>query len=590
MVKYLFFLLIIFGLNFSKAQSPFYNIDVFEPTNGDTIVNDLLGVISGPLPPPGSPLPDISPQLLDIGVTSIRNNDNYDDKLDMEMLFRCPGFPNVPAWWCSPDDDANFHFEASDSLFRVIKNNGFKLYFRIGGEGQSALPSQHHIFHGPQDTVAENNWIRASVKVVDHYDNFEGGSNMLDYLDIWTEWPNKTFWERTDADFIHFFTKALDTLKHHYPDKKIGGPGFLVPTVFVIEGDPDNEATDLLRSLYDHNIKPDYISWHLWKMDPTLYYKAGENFRKLLDGAPPFQSVPWAGSGFFDGVEIHCGAYGLPKLSDDGTTEYSRKMKYLLFNTQKGSAVLTSQWIAMQYTNTVKAHYYRDADPKSEPDTTQGDMGWSGLFYGNTQVTYKPHAHAFRLWSMLYNEFPYRLETDFPVYASDSSKLWVLPAKNMYGAFALLISNTDSLEKHYSVSLPGVALDTSNFNILVYTVNDYQDGRTPVTKYENFFEIGIQSVQLVRIIPKSYPLEIKENNVAKIEVYPNPAHNKLTITSKNGFITKVNVYSISGVPLLSADLKHFSTTIDVSGFKKGIYVIEIITDKSKTVRKTFVVN
>ena len=68
----------------TNAQTSNYNIVVTSPTNDDTLLMPLLGVISGPLPPPQSPLPDITSQLQDIGVSSIRNNDNYDDKLDME--------------------------------------------------------------------------------------------------------------------------------------------------------------------------------------------------------------------------------------------------------------------------------------------------------------------------------------------------------------------------------------------------------------------------------------------------------------------------------------------------------------------------
>jgi len=53
----------------------------------DTLVKPLSGVISGPLPCYHSQAPDLTPQLQDIGVTSIRNNDYWDDRLDIESIF-----------------------------------------------------------------------------------------------------------------------------------------------------------------------------------------------------------------------------------------------------------------------------------------------------------------------------------------------------------------------------------------------------------------------------------------------------------------------------------------------------------------------
>ncbi len=562
------------------AQTPNYNIVVTNPTNNDTMLMPLLGVISCPLPPPSSPLSDITPQLQDIGVTSIRNNDNYDDKLDMEALFRCDScfsdsYQNanwVPAWCGDPNDPNNLHFEASDTLFRVIHNGGFNLFFRLGGESQSGLSYQHHVFQGPQDTIAENNWIEATIPVVEHYDNFEGNTNVLDYLDIWTEWPNGSFWQRSDDEFIWFFTKALDTLKTHFPNKKIGGPGFLVPTVFVIDGDVHNKATDLLTSLYQNNVKPDFISWHLWVTKPMDYYLAGENFKKLLDGAPPFDSVPWAGTGFFNGVEIICGAWGTPKLN------LSDAEIYQLYNKQKGAAILSADWIAMQETNTVRAYYYRDADPRSNPDTTIGDAGASGIFYGDAAVTYKPKSYAFKLWSKIYNEFPQKLSCDFPVFAPDSSKLWVLVAQNNQNAFGVLISNTDSIEKSFTLNIQGQTVDTSNYDIYYYLVNDNENGNIEYQSYDNNFNIPVQSVEFVRILPKNYT-PVASNKVSKLKLYPNPSTGIIYLENAQGF--DVEVASILGdVVVKKQNINQNSITINLSNQAKGIYFVKCYNKNS----------
>ncbi len=582
------FILAVFCFNLN-AQTPTYNIVVTQPTNGDTLLMPLLGVISGPLPPPSSPLPDITPQLQDIGVTSIRNNDNYDDKLDMEALFRCPS-PNpdtVPCWLCNPNDTVNLHFEASDTLFRAICDGGFSSFFRLGGESQSALSYQHHVFQGPQDTVAENNWIQAAIHVVDHYDNFEGNTNVLEYIDIWTEWPNNIFWQRSDEEFIWFFTKALDTLKHHFPNKKIGGPGFLVPTHMVANGIVNNKATDLLTSLYNHNVRPDFIGWHLWHLSTESYYNAGENFRKLLDGTAPFDSVPWAGTGFFDGVEIICDAYGLPKVEDDGTTLIPESVQYLLNNKQKGSSLLTAQWIAMQETNTVKAYYYRDADPISNPDTTIGNIGTTGLFYGDTAVTYKPQAYAFRLWSKIVNEFPQKLSCDFPVVGSDLSELWVLSSKNNQGAYGLLIANTDSIEKNITIDITGITIDTANFDIFCSFVNDSDNGLLEYPQYSNNFNIPLQTVIFVRILPKNY-LQIEETEKTTVKIFPNPTKGIINIENTKNY--NIEIFDFTGHSIKKlTNINQDKISIDLSDKAKGIYLIKTWSENANNIKTTKVI-
>ena len=585
-MKHLVFFLLVFLWIDLFAQTPNYSIVVSEPTNDDTLLTDLLGVISGPLPPPGTTLPDITPQLQDIGVTSIRNNGYRDDKLDMEAMFRCPSEnpDTVPCWYCDPHDMSNYHFEASDTLFRAIRDGGFSIFFRLGGENQSALPNQVHVFHGPQDTVAENNLIQAFIPVVEHYDNFEGNSDLLDYLDIWTEWPNTDFWERPDDEFIWFFTKAFDTLKTHFPDKKIGGPGFLVPTEKVINGETANKAVDLLNSLYTHNLKPDFISWHLWSIDPERYYWAGERFRQLLDGTGPFSVLPWAGTNFFDNVEIICGAWGTPPLYSDGTP-LPPDLLYKYYNGKEGAALLTADWIAMQQTNTQKAYYYRCADfMTSGPDTTVYPAGGSGLFYANYDVDYKPKAYAFKMWSQIYNEFPQKLSCDFPVYASDSSKLYVLTSKNNLGGYGFLVSNTEYADKTFDITINGLTVDTANYDIYYYLVNDDNNGDVEMTNYSTHFSIPEQSVELIRIVPKNYTYSIEKREHRDIAVYPNPTTGILTInleeSARPSRVFNCEVIDINGRVIKSyKNISSDNLQIDLSNQSKGLYFLKVYNDE-----------
>ncbi len=570
------------------SQSEVFTVDAVEPTGDDTLVMPLQGVISGPLPPPGSPLPNLTPQLQDIGVLSIRNNGYYNDMLDMEAMFRCTFADTVPSWNCSPDDSNNYHFASSDTLFRAIRDGGFELYFRLGGEPQSALPDQQHVFHGPQDTVAENNLIRAMVKVVEHYDHFEGNSNLLEYLNVWTEWPNVDFWERPDNEFIHFFIKAVDTLKKHFPDKKIGGPGLLVPTIHVLNGDATmaNKAVRLLKQLFLHNVRPDFISWHMWQLNTESYYKAGEQYRDLLDGVGDFASVPWAGTGFFDGVEIYCDAWGLPQMDDEGNP-LPFNVLYQMHNKKKGAAMLTADWIALQQTNTKKAYYYRYADPHSYPDSLENYVGWTGLFYGDSVGTYKPSAHAFRLWSALYQEFPLKMDNEFPLYNNDSLKLWVLSAKNPGGAYGFLVANTDNVSKNFKILIDGNEPDTSNYDFVFYRVNNSDIGIDPVQVYENNFMIEGENVLLVKVLPKNYVPVLSDAPARKVSIYPNPLKEKLYLLNvKNCF---VDVYHVNGSRMIHVFSEGERMELNMGNFPSGIYFVKIYDQNEKVIASKKVV-
>jgi len=100
----------------------------------DPTVKPLLGVISGPDPNGSFSGPSLTAQYQEIGVLSVRNNDYYDDRLDMEGIFNCGG-PAYPSWeGCDPHDEANYHWAASDAQFQSYWSGGFAPFLRLGGE------------------------------------------------------------------------------------------------------------------------------------------------------------------------------------------------------------------------------------------------------------------------------------------------------------------------------------------------------------------------------------------------------------------------------------------------------------------------
>ncbi len=458
-------------------------------------VRPLLGVVSGPLQPVDSPIADLTRQFQDVGVTSVRNNDYFDDRMDIEGIFNCGG-PTYPSWeGCDPQDEANYRWESSDALFESWLSGGFEPFLRLGGEVQNANP--HHDFKGPQNPVQEANWIQAAQKVVDRYLHWGGREQTFTYVDIWTEFPNPKFWDRDKSAFYRFWTQAFVALKAAHPELKIGGPGFLpAQAVKVAAGERHTAAEAFLTYLYQNGIKPDWLGWHLFANDPQMWMQAAQGYRDLLHGAGAYADVPWAGTGFFDDVELIVDAWGAARMNETPQEQDQ------IYNHQKGAAIRTAAWIAMQYSDVGRAYLYRGGDPRSSPGDAPEKVArgtYSGLFYGDAQGTYKPVAHAFRLWSQVAQGFPNLLTTPLPPDEA-SGRLWPLAARNEQGQIAVLLANVTARDIAWSLSFDGAAME--DYQIEIYQVDDDHDGRTAQPGAGGAITIPAESVQLAILTPR----------------------------------------------------------------------------------------
>ena len=72
------------------------------------------------------------------------------------------------------------------------------------------------------------------------------------------------------------------------------------------------------------------------------------------------------------------------------------------------------------------------------------------------------------------------------------------------------------------------------------------------------------------------------------EIYPNPATDRVSIVSYAVNINKVNLYSITGQLVLSKNVNMNKININVSDLNKGIYILEISSDKTSIKRKLIV--
>lgn len=80
-------------------------------------------------------------------------------------------------------------------------------------------------------------------------------------------------------------------------------------------------------------------------------------------------------------------------------------------------------------------------------------------------------------------------------------------------------------------------------------------------------------------------LSVKDNNLVKFKLTSNPVNDILSIeTSNNDLFLEYLVHSISGSKVLELSAST-NRTIDVSSLQKGLYLLEIISDKRKSILK-----
>ncbi len=123
-------------------------------------------------------------------------------------------------------------------------------------------------------------------------------------------------------------------------------------------------------------------------------------------------------------------------------------------------------------------------------------------------------------------------------------------------------------------SLQGTAAPTGVFN-LIGIESQYASTATPPYNDGYFiyprFKADIVSVNEL------------QKDIKKISVYPNPSNGKFNIISNTKNKVDIDVYTIQGSLIHHTTTNEFNTTIDLSAFEKGLYLIKITDIKTNTI-------
>lgn len=92
-------------------------------------------------------------------------------------------------------------------------------------------------------------------------------------------------------------------------------------------------------------------------------------------------------------------------------------------------------------------------------------------------------------------------------------------------------------------------------------------------------------IDYVRVYQEA-PLSVDNQIVDAIALYPNPTSSYVTLkTNTNTVGAKVRIYNVLGQEMIQFNLNSIEQTLDISGFSKGIYILNLVTSDATFTKK-----
>ena len=99
---------------------------------------------------------------------------------------------------------------------------------------------------------------------------------------------------------------------------------------------------------------------------------------------------------------------------------------------------------------------------------------------------------------------------------------------------------------------------------------------------DNVYMGTLTGIYKLNILNTTLP---KTANTEQLNIYPNPFSDQFSINGLAGENTTINIYNLTGQKIYSAYVFGSSTTIDLSPFNKGIYLLQLITSEKTVFKK-----
>lgn len=163
---------------------------------------------------------------------------------------------------------------------------------------------------------------------------------------------------------------------------------------------------------------------------------------------------------------------------------------------------------------------------------------------------------------------------------SGSAVIDIVANSNYPGAEYITLS-APSLESKESVRLGGKEVNSTG------TIPAYTWIPLPVSLNTTQITVHPGSAVVVKFIPKigisinEYP----EKNKHLLNIYPNPAYEKVTVKTDIAEHATISIYGLQGHILLQQQIKQGETDIDISKLAKGVYVLRLNSNDNTEVSR-----
>ncbi len=104
----------------------------------------------------------------------------------------------------------------------------------------------------------------------------------------------------------------------------------------------------------------------------------------------------------------------------------------------------------------------------------------------------------------------------------------------------------------------------------------YEIQKTGYNTVTGTVEVADQDVEIYVVMYTG----IDEYGIASMNLYPNPANDRLTLTRNDNTPLTLEIYTTSGVRLLTQILDQTSLTLDISGLDSGVYLMRLTNGRS----------
>lgn len=178
------------------------------------------------------------------------------------------------------------------------------------------------------------------------------------------------------------------------------------------------------------------------------------------------------------------------------------------------------------------------------------------------------------------------------------------PAKNLTasiggGDIQKLYLNWDAPEGEtpiaYNIYVNGILIEENYNTDTFYSNEEIVESITPL-EYQGHtaevvavYENGMTSVGAIKLIDDDWDDVEEIENVVNCSMYPNPANDFVKLSAFSCQLSAVRIYNTLGMLVEEIEVKANEVEINTSGYKSGVYFVEVQTDNG-SVTKKFVKN